>query len=38
MVSQRARFYSVSAEAKLGFMQRVAGYSLITYLLYVKLL
>ena len=25
IVSQRARFYGVSAETKLGFMQRVAG-------------
>jgi hypothetical protein len=25
MISKRARFYGVSAGAKLGFMQRVAG-------------
>jgi hypothetical protein len=25
MILQRARFYRVSAEAKLGFMQRIAG-------------
>ena len=33
IVSQRARFYGVSAETKLGFMQRVAG---VIFLLHCK--